>query len=260
MTNIYILKLQHGKYYVGKTDNLERRKQEHINGTCSWTKKHPPISVEQIIPNASDFDEDKYTKIYMDKYGIDNVRGGSYVTEELDELQYYSVQKEIWAVKNLCNQCGRDGHFVKNCKYKKDVNGNDIYEQDPYICKMCDKEFDNDYMLEKHERYCKNKKIIKIKTCFECGESGHYANECPNEEDEETFNCRYCDKEFETQKGAIFHENVHCKNKNKNVNITKSSSSSSVTCYRCGRDGHKLPDCYARTDVNGDYIDSDDSD
>ena len=39
MTNIYILKLQQGKYYVGKTDNLEKRKQQHINGTaCSWTK------------------------------------------------------------------------------------------------------------------------------------------------------------------------------------------------------------------------------
>jgi predicted GIY-YIG superfamily endonuclease len=34
-TNIYILKLQGGKYYVGKTNNIERRKQEHINGTAS---------------------------------------------------------------------------------------------------------------------------------------------------------------------------------------------------------------------------------
>ena len=34
-TNIYILKLQGGKYYVGKTNDLERRKQEHINGTAS---------------------------------------------------------------------------------------------------------------------------------------------------------------------------------------------------------------------------------
>lgn len=29
MTNIYILKLKHGKYYIGKTDDLERRKQQH---------------------------------------------------------------------------------------------------------------------------------------------------------------------------------------------------------------------------------------
>ena len=156
MTNIYILKLRDGKYYIGKTYHLERRIQQHLNGTaCSWTNNYPPISVEQIIPNASDFDEDKYTKEYMHKFGIDNVRGGSYVTEELDEVQYYSIQKEIWAAKNLCTKCGRSGHFVKNCKYKTYVNGNSII---CYECDYCEEEFDTEELCEKHEKNCKSKK------------------------------------------------------------------------------------------------------
>ena len=227
MTNIYILKLQHGKYYVGKTDNIEKRIQQHINGTCSWTKKYKLILVEQIIPNASDFDEDKYTKEYMDKFGIDNVRGGSYVTEELDEGDKYSIQREIWGAKNLCKQCGRSGHFIKSCTFEKDVNGISIVI---YECEYCEDEFDTKELCEKHEKYCKSKKTIVIKTYF---------------------NCKYCNKEFETQKGTIFHENVHCKNKNKNT------YKSSVTCYRCGRSGHKSPDCYARTDTDGYELDSD---
>ena len=65
-TNIYILKLENNKYYVGKTDNLEKRKQAHLNGTASsWTKKYKPLSVDKIIQNASPFDEDKYTIEYM---------------------------------------------------------------------------------------------------------------------------------------------------------------------------------------------------
>ena len=122
-TNIYILRLEGGKYYIGKTNNINRRKQEHLNGTASvWTRKYRPISVEKIIPDASPFDEDKYTKEYMAKYGIDNVRGGSYVSEVLDDVQKYSVQKEIWGANDLCTQCGRKGHFVKNCYAKKKVN------------------------------------------------------------------------------------------------------------------------------------------
>jgi hypothetical protein len=198
----------------------------------------------------------------MALYGIDNVRGGTYVTEELDEVQQYTLQKEIWGAKNLCTQCGRSGHFVKYCKYEKDVNGNDIYENDAWPCEYCDKEFDDSYTCEKHERYCKSKnknKIISIKTCFDCGKTGHYANECLNKE--ESFNCRYCNKEFETQKGAIFHENVHCKSKNvsssSSLSKNKNTYKSSITCYRCGRSGHKSPECYARTDVDGDEFDSD---
>ena len=116
-TNIYILKLENNKYYVGKSNDLEIRAKAHINGTASaWTKKYKPISVEQVIPNESPYDEDKYTIEYMGKYGIDNVRGGIYVSEALDNTQRNDINKRIWGANDCCTQCGRKGHFVKNCK------------------------------------------------------------------------------------------------------------------------------------------------
>ena len=98
-TNIYVLRLKGGKYYVGKTDNIIKRYQQHLNGSgSSWTKKYKPISVEQIISNASPYDEDKYTLEYMGKYGISNVRGGVYVTEALDSNEIYNINKQIFII------------------------------------------------------------------------------------------------------------------------------------------------------------------
>ena len=95
-TNIYILRLEGGKYYVGKSDNPTKRYQEHLNGSGSaWTKKYPPVSVLEIRANADPFDEDKLTKECMKKYGIDKVRGGSYSNIKLDETQIEFLNKEL---------------------------------------------------------------------------------------------------------------------------------------------------------------------
>jgi predicted GIY-YIG superfamily endonuclease len=65
MTNIYILRLKGGRYYVGKSDDVLHRYQQHINGHGSaWTRKYSPVSLEKIISGASPFDEDKVTKEY----------------------------------------------------------------------------------------------------------------------------------------------------------------------------------------------------
>ena len=52
MVFIYILKLQAGKYYVGKTTNPSFRLDKHFNGDGSaWTKKYAPIKLLELIPD-----------------------------------------------------------------------------------------------------------------------------------------------------------------------------------------------------------------
>ena len=63
-TTIYVLKLEGGKYYVGKTGDLIARYQQHLSGEgSSFTRLHKPIKVIRTVTNASPFDEDKITNL-----------------------------------------------------------------------------------------------------------------------------------------------------------------------------------------------------
>jgi hypothetical protein len=82
---IYILQLEHDKYYVGIAKNSEKRILQHFeyNGSA-WTKLHKPVRIlNQFV--GDEFDEEKYTLQAMDKYGVDNVRGGSYCQVKLTD-------------------------------------------------------------------------------------------------------------------------------------------------------------------------------
>lgn len=178
-TNIYILKLSKNKWYVGKSENPLKRYQEHLNGTGSaWTKLYTPISLEKTIEGTA-FDEDKITKEYMSKYGIENVRGGSYVQIELSEFHKDTLNMEIWGAKNLCSQCGRQGHFVKDCYATKDITGKNIEyeeEEDEWGCEYCDRTFTTQFGCMVHEKSCKHKQ--KKSACYRCGRQGHYSPDC----------------------------------------------------------------------------------
>ena len=162
MVFIYVLQLENGKYYVGKTNNPDFRLKTHFDSNVSeWTKLYKPLKVLEIIPNCDDYDEDKITRKYMDKYGIFNVRGGSFVSVKLDKSIIDTLKHMSNSTNNRCFTCGKEGHFSRNC------NKNDGWETVGDDDESDDDESDEYESDEDEDIYC-----------FRCGREGHYSSSC----------------------------------------------------------------------------------
>ncbi len=118
MFNIYALKCTDNKYYIGKTtlDVITRFSQhKDINNECSFTSKYHPIEIMEQYTTDDSLDEDKTTKKYMIKFGIENVRGGSYSKLILEDWQIKSLEHEFVSASDMCYKCKNIGHFAKDC-------------------------------------------------------------------------------------------------------------------------------------------------
>jgi len=87
----------------------------HFDGHGSaWTKIHKPYKRILFI-KGDKFDEDKYVFKYMEKYGIENVRGGCFSQVVLPEDKIRMIETILTGVDDRCFRCGEPGHFVNDC-------------------------------------------------------------------------------------------------------------------------------------------------
>jgi predicted GIY-YIG superfamily endonuclease len=77
---IYVLELEDDCFYVGITYNLNLRIAQHLSGTgAGWTKMHKPIKIVEVFHDGCTRQkEDEVTKRYVEIYGAEKVRGGSW--------------------------------------------------------------------------------------------------------------------------------------------------------------------------------------
>ena len=126
---VYVLELEYGKYYVGKTTDVARRFQQHLSGSSSsWTRMFRPIRIINVIHDCDGLDEDRITVKYMIKHGIHNVRGGPYISRKLSFEEVTHIHRRIRMAMDLCLICGSNGHFANKCNHQYTL------EENCFIC------------------------------------------------------------------------------------------------------------------------------
>lgn len=241
--HIYALTLDHGKFYVGKSNDVERRFREHVAGTaCEWTRTHRVRGQPIMLEAANDFNEDVWTKRYMKIYGIDNVRGGVYTQLELSEAQRVMLLSELQGADDRCFNCSKTGHFAKECPTRR-VTSSPARRDVPVVSSAANENLAAMRSIQTlvtslaqvaaavslaQRQQCDEAdgSDSHSSACFECGALDHFVRECP-------------------------------------VRRQRARSRSPIDdrhrqqCTRCGRSSHIASECYAKTRVHPEDDDSD---
>lgn len=76
---VYVLSLEDDCWYVGITFNLNMRMGQHWSGSgAKWTRLHKPLTIVEVLYPATKEMENKTTLRYIELYGKEKVRGGSW--------------------------------------------------------------------------------------------------------------------------------------------------------------------------------------
>ncbi len=257
MSYVYVLELEHNKYYVGKTDSPITRLTDHFieENKTAFTSLHKPINIIEIVEGCGKYDEEKYTLLYMEKYGIENVRGGAFCTPTLSRETVEVIRKMIYSANNKCFKCGGD-HFAKDC----------TFPSTKIECKYCNEKFEGEALLE-HEKLCRITSFLtslKIKqtsipssslltSSLSSSSSSSLPSSFPS------IQHRYDPKDFCERCGRVGHLTDRCYARThfNGSPLQQSPSYSSMSerlkkeCERCGRWSHTAKECFAMTHLKG---------
>jgi hypothetical protein len=121
---VYVLKLDDGCFYVGKSSNVDARVAQHASGSvhcASWCKSHGVTNIQRMKtecpPSGDDLDawEKNETLVQMMRHGVDKVRGWAFTNESLNMDQLVTLKTLLTEQADVCRRCGFHGHFVSTC-------------------------------------------------------------------------------------------------------------------------------------------------
>ena len=149
MKYIYLIELKSNKYYVELSNKIiNNLKTDFYRFNYPWTRKYEPVRIIEIIMIEDvDIDNklDEFVEKYMNKYGMENVRGGKYDSINLENENENEKLKFKLIDNNYVGDNKRnDNSFIK-----------------VWFCNYCGQDFTNKELAIKHEEICHKKYNVK---------------------------------------------------------------------------------------------------
>lgn len=129
-SGVYVLVLDNGYRYVGKSSNIAKRVQEHLSGVCgsAWCKKWGLSEVQLDTPLTPPLQnlalwEQHETLMQMYTHGFHCVRGWEFTScSSLSSVQRKTIHTLLCGAHDWCRKCGRDSHMAANCYAKSQAD------------------------------------------------------------------------------------------------------------------------------------------
>ena len=213
---LYILELEQDKFYVGKSLKPLNRTGEHLASTllndtscagAGWTRMYPPNKILDVIISYDEFDEDMTTLRYMKKYGIDNVRGGSFCELNLNRDAVTVLEKMLAGSEDKCYFCGSVEHYINSCPQKNTKRKTKKYTQKKIKAKDIPKS-----------------RIAKYYGATKLLQNSNIDIKNITKDESKEYKCKFCNKIMNSREKKAYHENLVCE-KNVRVELNKKNES-----------------------------------
>jgi predicted GIY-YIG superfamily endonuclease len=102
-TSIFVVQLEHDKFYVGESKDPVKRLEELREGLGpQWTHLHKPLYLTEVHQFKDTSKLDTYVKMFMRRHSIDRVRGGSFEAAVLPPAVQSALDEELHGESSGC--------------------------------------------------------------------------------------------------------------------------------------------------------------